>query len=147
MDTTNLLKHAVNFLIIMAPFLIVFLLVFRAAQKRLQRRQAVETIEKAFQEMREKITLVTTAGVPGRSIERVLGPVSVEEKAYSGYFGAAEKRALVLLMHRALLMGADAVVELRRDTPLADGRAASRGPVNRIRFFGTAVKLAETDKG
>jgi preprotein translocase subunit YajC len=143
MEITVLLKEVFNFLIVAAPFLIIFYLVFRAAQRRAQKRLAVETIQKALEEMKEKITVVTTAEVPGRTIEKVLGPVSAEGEAYSGFFSASEKRALVLLMHRALLLGADAVVELRRATPATDVRGASRRHVNRIRFFGTAVKLAE----
>jgi uncharacterized protein YbjQ (UPF0145 family) len=84
--------------------------------------------------------------VPGRTIERVLGPVSAEGEAYSGYFSAAEKKALVLLMHRAVLMGADAVVELKRAAPDGTDKGASR-QINKIRFLGTAVKLAKPAKG
>jgi uncharacterized protein YbjQ (UPF0145 family) len=143
MDIPIILKHVFNFLMVVAPFLIVLLLVFRAAKKRMQKRVAVETIQRALEEMREKVTVVTTAEVPGRAIEKVLGPVSAEGEAHRGYFSAAENRALVLLMHRAHLMGADAVVELKRAAPPHGDKDASRRQVNRIRYFGTAVKLAE----
>ncbi len=142
MDINLVLKHALNLLIVAAPFLIVFFLVFRAVRGRTQKREAVETINKALEEMREKVTVVTTAEVPGRIIERVLGPVSAEGEAYSGYFSAAEKKTLVLLMHRASLMGADAIVELKRAAHAGE-EGASRRQANKIRFFGTAVKLAE----
>ncbi|MBP1768611.1 MAG: hypothetical protein H6P98_2726 [Candidatus Aminicenantes bacterium] len=142
MDIPLILKHVLNLFIVAAPFLIVFLLVFRAAKKRRQKSMAVETINKALEEMREKVAVVTTAEVPGRTIERVLGPVSAEGEAYSGYFSAAEKKTLVLLMHRASLMGADAIVELKRAAPASEVKGALRRQVN-IRFFGTAVKLAE----
>ncbi|MCX5833676.1 MAG: hypothetical protein NTV99_04045 [Deltaproteobacteria bacterium] len=46
-------------------------------------------------------------------------------------------------MHRALLMDADAVVELTRAAPPHEDKNASRQQVNRIRYYGTAVKLAE----
>ena len=92
MDIPLILKHVLNLFIVAAPFLIVFLLVFRAAKKRRQKSMAVETINKALEEMREKVAVVTTAEVPGRTIERVLGPVSAEGEAYSGYFSAAEKK-------------------------------------------------------
>jgi len=146
MDITVILKHVFHFLIVVAPFLLVFYLAFRAARKRAQKRVAVETIHRALEEMKEKVVVVTTAEVPGRTIEKVLGPVSAEGEAYSGYFSAAEKKALVLLMHRASLMGADAVVELKRAAPDGTVKSASRR-VEMIRFFGTAVKLAETGKG
>jgi len=143
METPVLLKQVFNFLIVAAPFLIIFYLAFRAAKRRAEKRLAVETIQKALEEMREKITVVTTAEVPGRTVERVLGPVSAEGEIHGGYFSAAEKRALALLMHRALLMGADAVVKLRRAASTTDVEGASRPQLNRIRFVGTAVKLAE----
>jgi len=147
MDTSLVLKHALNLLIVAAPFLIVFFLVFRAARRRTQKSMAVETINKALEEMREKVAVVTTAEVPGRTIERVLGPVSAEGEAYSGYFSAAEKKTLVLLMHRASLMGADAIVELKRAVPASEVKGASRRQVNKIQFFGTAVKLAKPGNG
>jgi uncharacterized protein YbjQ (UPF0145 family) len=143
MDAQVVLKHVINFIIVVAPFLIVFFLVFRAAKRRTQKRVAVETINKALEEMREKVAVVSTAEVPGRTIERVLGPVSAEGESYSGYFSAAEKKTLVLLMHRASFMGADAVVELKRAAPAHEVKGVSRRQVNKIRFFGTAVKLAE----
>ena len=146
MDIPLILKHVLNLLIVVAPFLIIFFLVFRAARGRMQKRMAVETINRALEEMREKVAVVTTAEVPGRTIERVLGPVSAEGEAYSGYFSAAEKKALVLLMHRAVLMGADAVVELKRAAPDGTDKGASR-QINKIRFLGTAVKLAKPAKG
>jgi uncharacterized protein YbjQ (UPF0145 family) len=143
MDISLIMKHVLNLLIVVAPFLIVFFLVFRAARGRMRKRVAVETVNRALEEMRKKVTVVTTDEVPGRTIERVLGPVSAEGEAYSGYFSAAEKRALVLLMHRASLMGADAVVELKRAAPACEVKGVSRWQVNKIRFFGTAVKLVE----
>lgn len=146
MDISLIMKHVLNLLLVAAPFLIVFFLVFRAAQKRAQKRLAVETINRALEEMREKVVVVTTAEVPGRTIEKVFGPVSAEGEAYSGYFSAAEKKALVLLMHRASLMGADAVVELKRAAPDGSVKGTSQ-QVNKIRFSGTAVKLAETGRG
>jgi uncharacterized protein YbjQ (UPF0145 family) len=147
MDITVILQRLFDFLVVVAPFLIIFYLVFRAAQRRMQKRVAVETIQRALEEMKEKVTVVTTAEVPGRTIERVLGPVSAEGEAYSGYFSASEKRALVLLMHRALLMGADAVVELRQGIPANGVKGVSRRQANKIQFFGTAVKLAEVPEG
>ncbi len=146
MDISIIMNQIFNFLIVVAPFLIILYLVFRAARKRAQKRVAVETINRALEEMREKVVVVTTAEVPGRTIEKVLGPVSAEEEAYSGYFSAAEKKALVLLMHRASLMGADAVVELKRAAPDGRDKVASQ-QVNKIRFFGTAVKLAKPGNG
>jgi uncharacterized protein YbjQ (UPF0145 family) len=147
MDIPVILKHVFNFLVVVAPFLIIFYLVSRAAQRRMQKRLAIDTIQRALEEMKEKVTVVTTAEVPGRTIERVFGPVSAEGEAYSGYFSAAEKRALVLLMHRALLMGADAVVELRRAIPANGVKGVSRRQAYKMQFFGTAVKLAEVPEG
>jgi uncharacterized protein YbjQ (UPF0145 family) len=61
--------------------------------------------------------------------------VTAEGSAGAGFLGVAEKRAMILLMRRALALGADALVEVRHE------RGAVRTGV--VRLAGRAVTLSE----
>ena len=143
METESFPTLVLKFLIVAAPFLLVYGFALRAARQRKKKLMAVAAIQQVLDEMKDRITVVTTPGVPGREIERVIGPVTAAEKAYSGYYGAAEKKALLQLMNRAILLGADAVVELRRTSPLRELKGEGAKRLGRIEYIGKAVKLAD----
>ena len=92
MDIPLILKHVLNLFIVAAPFLIVFLLVFRAAKKRRQKSMAVETINKALEEMREKVAVVTTAEVPGGGPSRGSSALSALRERPTAAISALPKR-------------------------------------------------------
>ena len=69
-----------------------------------------------------------------------LGAVTAEGVAGACFQRVAEKRALLSLMQRALVLGADAVVNVRHE-----GHSPGKAPwkIGRVILVGTAVKLAE----
>ncbi len=122
-------------ILVAIPFLLVYALVIREVRRRRDRQAALAAIAAELEALREKIELVTTPQVPGRNTATDLGPVAAEGSAGAGYFGVAEKRAMILLMRRALALGADAIVEVRHE------RGAVRAGV--VRLAGRAVRLSE----
>ncbi len=128
-------------LVVAIPFLLVYALVIREIRKRRDRQAAMAAIAAELDTLREKIAVFPTATVPGRNIARDLGPVSAEGSAGAGFLGVAEKRALILLLKRALALGADAVLEVRHERA-TDAAGNVRWQSGVVRLAGRAVRLS-----
>lgn len=135
MSLDAILGHIGSAILVAIPFLLVYALVIREVRRRRDRQAALAAIAAEMEALREKIEMVTTPGVPGRHTAADLGPVTAEGSAGAGFLGVAEKRAMILLMRRALALGADALVEVRHE------RGAVRTGV--VRLAGRAVTLSE----
>ena len=135
MSLDAILGHIGSAILVAIPFLLVYALVIREVRRRKDRQAALAAIAAELEALREQIAMVTTPGVPGRNTVTDLGPVTAEGSAGAGFLGVAEKRAMILLMRRALALGADALVEARHE------RGAVRTGV--VRLAGRAVKLSE----
>lgn len=135
MSLDAILGHIGSAIFVAIPFLLVYALVIREVRRRRDRQAALAAIAAEMEALREKIEMVTTPGVPGRHTATDLGPVTAEGSAGAGFLGVAEKRAMILLMRRALALGADALVEVRHE------RGAVRTGV--VRLAGRAVTLSE----
>ncbi|MCU0530462.1 MAG: hypothetical protein MUF17_05190 [Syntrophales bacterium] len=135
MSLDAILGHIGSAILVAIPFLLVYALVIREVRRRRDRQAALAAIAAEMEALREKIEMVTTPGVPGRHTATDLGPVTAEGSAGAGFLGVAEKRAMILLMRRALALGADALVEVRHE------RGAVRTGV--VRLAGRAVTLSE----
>ncbi|HNQ01274.1 MAG TPA: hypothetical protein PKN59_03185 [Syntrophales bacterium] len=129
-------------ILIAVPFLLVYALAFKEIRRRRDRRAALEAIGRELSELREKIAVFPTATVPGRKIAGDLGPVSAEGSAGAGFLGVAEKRALILLLKRALALGADAVVDIRHERA-TDSAGNVRWQSGVVKLAGRAVRLSE----
>jgi len=122
-------------ILVAIPFLLVYALVMREVRRKRERQAALAAIATELEALRQKVEIVATPDVPGREKGKDLGPVVAEGSAGAGFLGVAEKRAMILLMRRALALGADAVVEVRHE------RGAVRAGV--VRLAGRAVRLSE----
>lgn len=135
MNLDSILGTIGSAVLIALPFALVYALVIREIRRRRDRQAALASIAAELEDLREKIQIVTTPEVPGRGAGKDLGDVVAEGSAGAGFLGVAEKRAKILLMKRALALGADAVVEVRHE------RGAVRAGV--VRLAGRAVRLPE----
>ncbi len=135
MDLDAILGHIGSAILVAIPFLLVYALVIREVRRKRERQAALAAIAEELEVLRQKVEIVTTPHVPGRGKGKDLGPVVAEGSAGAGFLGVAEKRAMILLLRRALALGADAVVEVRHE------RGAVRAGV--VRLAGRAVKLSE----
>ena len=91
--------------------------------------------------IRNQILLVTTDNVPGRRISRTIGYVeslSETEAASDWEYRLAEKDALLRLAKKALGLGANAVVGIRKINAHYD-QAGSQWRVSRVIYSGTAI--------
>lgn len=141
MSLEVILGHIGSLILIAIPFAIVYALVIKEIRRRKAQAAALDAIDRELKELQEQIHVVSTAEVPGRAVEKTLGPVVAEGSATAGFLAVAEKRALITLLHSSRALGADAVVRLhrRRDTD-EGGKARWRPGV--VRLAGTAVKLS-----
>lgn len=135
MSLDAILGHIGSAILVAIPFLLVYALVIREVRRKRERQAALAAIAEEMEALRQKVEIVTTPDVPGRGKGKDLGPVVAEGSAGAGFLGVAEKRAMILLMRRALALGADAVVEVRHE------RGAVRAGV--VRLAGRAVRLSE----
>ena len=135
MSLDAVLGYIGSAILVAIPFLLVYALVIREVRRKRERQAALAAIAEELEALRQKVEIVTTPDVPGRGEGKDLGPVVAEGSAGAGFLGVAEKRALILLMRRALALGADAVVEVRHE------RGAVRAGV--VRLAGRAVRLSE----
>jgi uncharacterized protein YbjQ (UPF0145 family) len=135
-----ILGHLGAVILITVFVLFIFALALRES-RRIRARQAVlEALDEELGALRQKISIATTPEVPGKRVARKLGAVTAEGAAGAGFQRVAEKRALLILLQRALALGADAVVNIRHE-----GLVPGKDPlkIGRVTLAGTAVKLAE----
>jgi len=135
-----IIGHLGAVILITVFVLFIFALALRES-RRIRARQAVlEALDEELGALRQKITIATTPEVPGKRVARELGPVTAEGVAGAGFQRVAEKRALLILLQRALALGADAVVNVRHEG-LVPGKDQLK--IGRVTLAGTAVKLVE----
>jgi uncharacterized protein YbjQ (UPF0145 family) len=135
-----ILGHLGAMIFITVFVLFIFALALRES-RRIKARQAVlEALDEEIGALRQKVSIATTPEVPGKRVARKLGAVTAEGAAGAGFQRVAEKRALLILMQRALARGADAVVNVRHEGLLPGKTRLQKG---RVILIGTAVKLAE----
>jgi len=136
----SILGHLGAVILITVFVLFIFALALRES-RRIRARQAVlEALDEELGALRKKISIVSTPEVPGKRVAGELGAVTAEGAAGAGFQRVAEKRALLILMQRALALGADAVVNVRHEGH-APGKA--QWQKGRVILAGTAVKLAK----
>jgi uncharacterized protein YbjQ (UPF0145 family) len=135
-----IIGHLGAVILITVFVLFIFALALRES-RRIRARQAVlEALDEELGALRQKITIATTPEVPGKRVARELGTVTAEGVAGAGFQRVAEKRALLILLQRALALGADAVVNVRHEG-LVPGKDQLK--IGRVTLAGTAVKLVE----
>jgi len=137
----TILGHIGTLILIAMPFVVVYALVIKEIRRRTVRTAAIHAISRELKELQEQITVVSTADVPGRAVEKILGPVAAEGSAGAGFLGVAEKRALITLLHRARALGADAIVNIHHERDMDEaGNIRWRSGI--VKLAGTAVKLS-----
>ena len=131
MNLETILGHVKAMILIAIPFLLLCAFAVKEIRYRNARKAGIEAINRELKSLQERISVVATPVVPGRSVARDLGPVAAEGSAGTGFLGIAEKRALIALMHRALALGADAIVNVHheRDTDEA-GKISGGNPAS-----------------
>ncbi len=142
MNLETILGHIEALILIAIPFLLLYVLAVKEMRHRRARRAGLEALNRELKSLQERIIVVATPGVAGRSVAKELGRVSIEGHAGTGFLGIAGKKALIVLMHKALSMGADAIVNLHHENVSEAGKERRQPAVSRL--TGTAVKLTES---
>ena len=140
MNPEAILGHLGAVILITVFVLFIFALALRESRKIRARQVVLEALDEELGALRQKISIATTPEVPGKRVARELGAVTAEGTAGAGFQRVAEKRALLILLQRAQALGADAVVNVRREG-LVPGKDQLK--IGRVTLAGTAVKLAE----
>ncbi len=141
MNLETILGHIEALILIAIPFLLLYALAVKEMRHRKARRAGIDALNRELKSLHERIIVVPTPDVPGRDVAKELGPVTVEGQAGTGFLGIAGKKALIILMHKALSMGADAIVNVHHESGASE--AGKRQP-GVARLTGTAVKLTES---
>jgi len=93
--------------------------------------------------LRERVLVVTSGDIPGRTIFEVKGVVmGTSKKAAStdAEFRLAEKEAMIEMMQQALGFGANAITELKITTGSYQ-QPGSQWMVSKVTCYGTAVRI------
>jgi len=138
----GILGHIGALILIAIPFALVYALVIKEIRRRTVRRAAIHALSQDLKALLEQITVVSTAGVTGKTVEKTLGPVVAEGSAGAGFLGVAEKRALITLLRRAKALGADAIVNVHHER-YTDEAGKIRWRPGVVRLAGEAVKLSD----
>lgn len=102
----------------------------------------IDQLEHELALIRNQILLVTTDDVPGGRVVKTIGYVeahSETEAASDWEYRLAEKDALLKLAQKALGIGANAVVGIRKINAHYD-QAGSQWRVSRVTYCGTAIR-------
>jgi uncharacterized protein YbjQ (UPF0145 family) len=140
LNLDTIFGHLGAVILITVFVLLVYALALRESRKVRARKAFLEALDEELGALRQKITIATTPEIPGKRVAKELGTVTADGAAGAGFQRVAEKRALLSLMQRALALGADAVVNVRREG-LIPGNAPLK--IGKVVLVGTAVKLAE----
>jgi uncharacterized protein YbjQ (UPF0145 family) len=135
-----ILGHLGAVILITIFVLFIFALALRESRRIRARRSVLEALDEELGALHRKISIASTPDIPGKRVARELGTVTAEGVAGAGFLRVAEKRAILILMQRALALGADAVVNVRHDGHSPGKAQWQKG---RVSLAGTAVKLAE----
>ena len=143
-QTSNLLGGLPLFALLLA---VVALIRWNGSPKAKVRRQ-LEQLEHDLDCAREQVLLVSTDYVPGRKTVETFGYVealSETEAASDLEYRFAEKDALLRLAQKALGIGANAVVGVRKINAHYD-QAGSKWRVSRVAYCGTALTIRELNE-
>jgi len=135
MNLDTILGHLGTAALVSIPFLLVYALVIREIRRKRAQQAALGAIAAELDALSGKVRLITTKDIPGGAAVKELGPVVAEGSAGAGFLGVAEKRAMILLMKRALALGANAVIDIRHE------RGTLRAGI--VKLAGRAVRLSE----
>lgn len=105
----------------------------------------IAQLERELDLIRTQILLVTTDTLPGRNVVKTIGYVeslSETEAASDWEYRIAEKEALFALAQKAISIGANAVVGIKKINAHYD-QAGSQWRVSRVAYCGTAVVSAK----
>ncbi len=144
MNLETILGHIEALILIAIPFLLLYALAVKELHHRRARRAGIDALNRELKSLQARIIVVPTPGVPGRNVAKELGPVTVEGQAGTGFLGIAGKKALIILMQKALSMGADAIVNLHHENVSVAEKERRQPAVARL--TGTAVKLTESPR-
>jgi uncharacterized protein YbjQ (UPF0145 family) len=136
----TILRHLGAVILITVFVLFIFALALRESRRVRARQAVLEALDEEIEALRQKVSITTTPEVPGKRVARELGAVTAEGEAGAGFQRVAEKRALLILLQRALALGADAVVNVRHEGHIPGN---TQRKIGRVVLAGTAVKLAE----
>ncbi len=96
-----------------------------------------------FQDLRQRILVVTSSIIPGKEIKDVLGSVTGVSKVAASTdaeFRLAEKEALLDIMNQAINLGANSVIDLKMTTGSYQ-QQGSQWMVSKATYTGTAVRI------
>ena len=139
-QTSNLLGGLPLFALLLA---VIALLRWNRKSKTKSERQ-LDQLEHELNLIRNKVLLVSTDDVSGGKIVKTFGYVealSETEAASDMEYRIAEKDALLRLAQKALSIGANAVVGVRKINAHYD-QAGSKWRVSRVTYCGTAITLS-----
>lgn len=117
--------------------------IFLLASLIFRNRTSLDELDKKIQELRGSITAVTSSSLPDRKIKGALGNVTgISETAASTDrgFRKAEKEAMADIMRQGILMGANAIIDLKMTTGSYE-QQGSQWMVSKVVYYGTAVKV------
>lgn len=108
-----------------------------------RKRTSLDELEKDIQVLRERITVVTSTGLPDKAVKSALGNVtgiSATAASTDRGFRKAEKEALADVMRQGIQMGANAIVDLKMTTGSYEEQG-SKWVVSKVVYYGTAVRV------
>jgi uncharacterized protein YbjQ (UPF0145 family) len=104
---------------------------------------SLDELEKEIQELRERITIVTSTSLPNKAVKSALGNVtgiSATAASTDRGFRKAEKEALADIMRQGIQIGANAIVDLKMTTGSYE-QQGSKWVVSKVVYYGTAVRV------
>jgi uncharacterized protein YbjQ (UPF0145 family) len=108
-----------------------------------RKRTSLDELEKDIQELRERITIVTSNSLPDRAVKSAIGNVtgiSATAASTDRGFRKAEKEALADIMRQGIQMGANAIIDLKMTTGSYE-QQGSQWMVSKVVYYGTAVRV------
>ncbi len=110
---------------------------------RKEMRRKSEGFERAVAAFKHRVTVVTSDNIPGSEITEVKGPVAGESETSSSRrskLKIAELDAMIVIMHEALSLGANAITGYKvfTDTYM---QLDSKKTIRKVSCSGTAVEI------
>lgn len=126
------------------PFIAIALVVLFGPKSRDKKAVAdTKTLEEVIDTYRNRITVVTTPTVPGKEIKHVHGAITgnaTTQASSNAQTNLAEKEALLDLLKKADLLGANAIVDLKLASTSHE-QQGSKWMVSKIFYSGTALSV------
>ena len=122
-----------------------FFMIYLPVRRRTRRALGIlEASSSELNKLRSEVLVVSSGGIPGKEIRKVLGHVSGTSRIEASTpqeADAAEKQAMLSLMKNALEMGANAVMDAKQSSSTYE-RQGSKWMVSKTYYTGTAVVIA-----